>query len=192
LRIFLAFAAAAAIAVAPAHGQTSTPLGTSTQGGSGNYKSDWELQQERLDWKEGEIKLPVYPKAEDLIEFFVSGASSFRFFIDSASLSPAGRDDVVRYTLVARSSSGVANVSYEGMRCTTHSYKLYALGNEGRWTVRESEWRPIEPRSVQRWHNELSARYFCPGNAPIYTAAEGVELLRRGGHTVGSEYGRGR
>jgi hypothetical protein len=191
LRIFLAFAAAAAIAVAPAHGQTSIPLGTSTQGGSSNQKSDWELEQERLNWKEGEIKLPAYPKTEDLIEFFVSSASSFRFFIDPASLAP-GRDGVVRYTLVARSASGVANVSYEGMRCSTNSYKLYALGNEGRWSVRESEWRAIEPRSVQRWHLELRTRYFCPGNAQIYTAAEGLDLLRSGGKTVGEDYGRGR
>ncbi len=180
------------MAAVPAHGQTSIPLGTSTQGSSSNQKSDWELEQERLNWKEGEIKLPAYPKTEDLVEFFVSGASSFRFFIDPASLSPAGRDGVVRYTLVARSPSGVANVSYEGMRCTTNSYKLYALGNEGRWSVRESEWRPIEPRSVQRWHLELRTRYFCPGNAPIYTAAEGVDLLRSGGKTVGEDYGRGR
>jgi hypothetical protein len=186
LRLSLAFVAAAAIAGGPAHGQTpmQSPVEVLHNG-----KSDWELEQERLNWNEGEIKLPGYPIMEDLLEFFVSGASSFRFFIDPASLSP-GRDGVVRYTLVARSASGVANVSYEGMRCTTNSYKLYAIGNEGRWSVRESEWRPIEPRSVQRWHNELIARYFCPGNTPIHTAAEGVDLLRRGGHTVGSDYWR--
>ena len=161
-------------------------------GSPGNQKSEWELEQERLNWKEVEIKLPAYPKMDELIEFFVSSASSFRFFIDPVSLSPAGRDGVVRYTLVAHSSSGVANVSYEGMRCSTNSYKLYALGNEGRWSVRESDWRPLEPRSVQRWHLELRSRYFCPGNAPIYTAAEGVDLLRRGGHTFGTDYGRGR
>ena len=185
----LAFAAAAAIAAIPARGQPSLqntpPPGTSTSG-----KSDWELEQERTNWKDGEVRLPAYPKAEELIEFFVSSASSFRFFIDPASLSPGARDGVVRYTLVARSPSGVANVSFEGIRCATGSYKLYALGNEGRWTVRESEWRPIEPRSVQRWHIELSTHYFCPGNAPINTTAEGLDLLRRGGYTVGTDYGR--
>ena len=147
-------------------------------------KSDYELEQERLNWKEGEIKLPAYPKPGGLIEFFVSSASSFRFFIDSASVS-SGRDGVVRYTLVARSASGVENVSFEGMRCTTNSYKLYATGNDGQWSIRESEWRTIEPRSVQRWHLELRSRYFCPGNAQVYKTAEVLDLLRRGGHTVG-------
>ena len=174
----------------PAYGQTSTSVGVPTQGASSSQKSDWELEQERLNWKEGEAKLPAYPRAEDLIEFFVSGASSFRFFIDPASLSP-GRDGVVRYTLVARSPSGVANVSHEGIRCSTNSYKVYALGNEGRWSARESDWRAIEPRSVQRWHLELRSRYFCPGNTPIFTAAEGVAFLRSGGYRVGADAARG-
>ena len=156
----------------------------------GRFKNEYELEQDRLNWKEGEVKLPPYPKTEGLIEFFVSGASSFRFFIDPASLSP-GRDGVVRYTLVARSPSGVANVSHEGIRCSTNSYKVYALGNEGRWSARESDWRAIEPRSVQRWHLELRSRYFCPGNAPIYTAAEGVAFLRSGGYRVGADAARG-
>ena len=146
-----------------------------------NQKSDWELEQEKRDWTEGESKLPAYPKAEDLIEFFVSGATSFRFFIDPASVLP-GRDGVVRYALIARSPSGFANTSYEGIRCATNAYKVYALGNDGRWTPKDSEWREIEPRSVQRWHLELRSRYFCPGRMPIYTAAEGVDALRRGGH----------
>jgi hypothetical protein len=53
-----------------------------------NQKSDYELEQEQLNWKEGEVRLPAYPKDVGLIPFFVSGASSFRFFIDPASLSP--------------------------------------------------------------------------------------------------------
>ena len=149
------------------------------------HRSDWELEHERREWKEGEVKLPAYPKAEGLIEFFVSGASSFRFFIDPASVAP-GPDGVVRYTLIARSPSGVSNVSYEGIRCNTNSFRVYALGNDGRWSVRESEWRDIEPRSVQRWHLELRTQYFCPGRVPIHTAAEGVDALRRGGHPAAS------
>jgi hypothetical protein len=144
-------------------------------------KSDWELEQERRDWKESDVKLPAYPKAEGLIEFFVSGATSFRFFIDPASLS-LELDGVVRYTLVARSPSGVSNVSFEGIRCATNSYKQFALGSDGRWAARQSEWRQIEPRFVQRWHNELRSQYFCPSGAAIQSAEEGLNALRRGGH----------
>ncbi len=154
------------------------------------HKSDWELEQERLNWREAGVKLPAYPKTEELVEFFVSGATNFRFYIDPVSVAP-GPDGVVRYTLVARSPSGVSNVTFEGMRCATNSYKVYAYGNESRWSARESDWRAIEPRSVQRWHLELRTRYFCPGNAPILTGAEGVDFLRSGGYRAGADPARG-
>ena len=150
------------------------------------FKSEWELEQDRLNFKESDVKLPAFPGDEGLIQFHVSGASSFRFYIDPASVLP-GPDGVVRYTLVARSPEGVSNVSYEGIRCATSSWKMYALGNDGRWSARESEWRDIKPRSVQRWHLELRHRYFCPGRVAIFTTAEGVNALRRGGHPAVSE-----
>lgn len=181
-RSFRFFLFAAVFAAGSVQGQPVPEDRTRNQ----RQKSDYELEQERLNWKEGEIKLPAYPKAEGLIEFFVSGATRFRFFIDPASLSP-GRDGVVRYTLIARSPSGFSNISYEGIRCATGSYKVYALGNDERWTVKDSEWRDIEPKSVQRWHNELRSRYFCPVRIPIWTAAEGLDALRRGGHPSASE-----
>jgi len=155
------------------------------------HKSDWELEQERRDWKEAEARLPPYPGGEGLIEFFVSGASSFRFFIDPASLS-VGADGVVRYTLVARSPSGVANISHEGIRCAAKAYKVFAFGNDGRWTAGGSDWREIEPKSVQRWHNELYGRYFCTNQLMIYSVAEGLDALHRGGHPSLADRGRGR
>ena len=147
------------------------------------HKSDWELEQERRDWKESEAKLPALPKADGLIEFFVSSASSFRFFIDPASLSRES-DGVVRYALIARSPSGAQSVSYEGIRCGRPGhYRVYAFGSGGAWSKSTlADWRPIEFRSVQRWHNELHDRHFCPQGASIHTVAEGLDALRRGGH----------
>lgn len=144
-------------------------------------KSDWEAEQEKLGWKDGAVRLPDYPKSENLIEFSVSMQSSFRFYIDSTSISLAP-DGVVRYTLVARSPSGVSNVSYEGIRCATKSYRMYAIGSEGRWLPgRQEDWRDIEVRSVQRWHNALYFDYFCPRRQPVKAVAEAVQALRQGG-----------
>ena len=112
---------------------------------------------------------------------FVAATSEFRFFIDPASLS-VGSDGVVRYVLVARSPAGVDNVSFEGMRCTSAEVRTYALGRDGAWTAKPGAWRTIEPRSVQRWHNALYREYFCPQKAPIGSAREGIDALRRGGH----------
>ena len=143
--------------------------------------SRFDEEQEKLKWKEVEAPPPAYPRDADLIEFPVSSGATFRFFIDAASLS-VGADGVVRYTLVARSPSGVVNVSFEGIRCSSRSYKVYARGAGGRWSPARGEWRDIETRTIQRWHNVLYWEYLCPLHRPIETAAEGVAALRRGGH----------
>ena len=144
-------------------------------------RSDWERQQQELNWREREVVLPAYPTPENLLPFFVSAATTFDFFIDAASIS-TGEDGVVRYVLVARSAQGAETVSYEGIRCSEKTYRIYATGAGGRWTSRPTAWRPIEPRSIQRWHNALWREYFCPIGVPIHSAAEGVEALRRGDH----------
>jgi hypothetical protein len=156
-------------------------LGATLAAGQGNSrKSDWERSHDMRDTSEPGVTLPAPPKGE-LIEFFVSSASSFKFFIDPKALS-VGTDGVVRYTLVARSRSGAENVSYEGMRCEYGTYRVYAFANDGRWATMQSDWRQIEPRSVQRWHNELYLRYFCTNGISIRSPEEGLNALRRGGH----------
>jgi hypothetical protein len=150
--------------------------------GTAQFRSDWEIRQETRDWKEAEVRLPAAPRRENLIEFFVSAASDFRFFIDAASLG-VGPDGVVRYALVARSPSGAENLTFEGIRCATGEYRIYAVGRpDGSWGGRATEWRVIELRTTQRWHNALQIEYFCPSREPIRTAEEGVDALRRGGH----------
>lgn len=119
----------------------------------------------------------------ELIEFYVAATSNFRFFIDANSLS-VDHAGIVRYVLVARSNAGVDNVSFEGMRCTTGEVRIYAVGRDGAWVGRPTDWRPIEPRSVQRWHNALYREYFCPQREPIASASEGVWALRQGGHPL--------
>ena len=76
-------------------------------------KSDFERAEEERNFKDGEVPLPAAPRPENLVEFFPAAATSFRFFIDAASLSV--EDGLIRYTLVARSASGYDNISYEGM-----------------------------------------------------------------------------
>jgi hypothetical protein len=149
-------------------------------------KSDWERKHEAQlasPAAAAPAVPPALPRERDLIEFFVAATSEFRFFVDPASVS-VHKDGEVRYTLVARSSAGARNVTYEGMRCHSVEWRLYAIGRDGGWGGRAGEWRPIEPRSVQRWHNALFREYFCPQREPIASAAEGVEALRLGGHPL--------
>lgn len=150
-------------------------------------KSDWERRHEAqlapASAATAEFKAPAYPRDRDLIEFYVAATNDFRFFIDPASVSVHDGGEV-RYTLVARSSAGAQNVSYEGIRCHSAEWRLYAIGRDGGWGGRAGDWRPIQPRSVQRWHNALLREYFCPQREPIASAQEGVAALRRGGHAL--------
>jgi hypothetical protein len=154
-------------------------------GDTANMKSDWERQNEgRLLKDDAQFQpladLPQYPKNENLVEFFVSSASTFRFYIDRASLGVKNR--LVHYTLVARSASGADNVTYEAINCASAEYRILAGGQAGAWISRPTEWREISPRSVQRWHSVLRRDYFCPNNVAISDAAEGVRALELKGH----------
>jgi len=146
--------------------------------------SDWELQHQGQLVREAADaapapELPPYPRRENLLEFFVSSASDFRFFIDRSSIGV--KDRVVRYVLVARSPSGVDNVSFEALNCVSAEYQVYARGGaDGKWSSRPGGWQKIAPRSVQRWHNALYAEFFCPNRIAIADAAEGVRALERG------------
>ena len=146
-------------------------------------RPDTEMLLNERDWQEKGIRLPEFPHPDRLVEFYVSAATSFRFFIDPQTLS-IGDDGVVRYVLVARSASGVENIRFEGIRCATGELKQYATGrSDASWAARlDAEWVPIEPKTVNRQHQALRRQYFCPQGVPIRTAAEGIDALRRGGH----------
>jgi hypothetical protein len=134
-------------------------------------------------WVEDEAVLPAFPQEANLREFYVSELTAHRFFIDASTLS-IGKDGVVRYALVVRTSGGAVNITFEGMRCSTREYRIYASGSPGAgWTkARLSEWRPIENKPVNRHHAALSREYFCPNGTPIRSPEEGREALRLGRH----------
>ena len=151
--------------------------------GSTGPASDWErVNEEKLPAAEQQREVVPTPPAKrgELLEFSVAATSEFRFFVDAESLS-VGSDGIVRYVLVARSSEKAENVSFEGMRCATREVRIYALGRDGAWVGRETDWRPIPPRGVHAWHNELYREYFCPYGEPIGSAAKAVQALRTGG-----------
>ena len=145
-------------------------------------QSDWEKQNaQRLDGSEEQPAPPAYPAASDLIEFYVGPTVGFKFFVDPRSIS-VGRDKVVRYTLVARSQSGVENVAYEGMRCP-EEYRIYAVGRADRsWSLRPGEWRPTQRGSAISSQYALARNFFCPHRDAVKTVAEAVDALQRGAH----------
>jgi len=114
-------------------------------------------------WQEQAIELPGYPDNDGLIEVDLAlNDFPFTLLIDPASLS-VGEDRIVRYVGILRAESGVENVVYEGMRCTTRQYRRYAYGSGGRfYPVANSEWRYTGPGGQDRYRTTLMENFFCP------------------------------
>ena len=147
-------------------------------------ESDWERANRDRFAREAEEKvaLPRYPKKEDLVEFYVSAATDFKYYIDKSTLSVSPRSKEVRYVMVARSPSGAENVSYEAIRCPSE-YRVLAVGrSDGTWTDRPAEWREMTKGSSLSWPYALSRNYFCPHRDSVQTVAEAADALERGSH----------
>jgi CNP1-like family len=157
-------------------------------GASGTRQmSDWERQNPALLATPETVKIPMppaLPRPENLVEFYVGPTASFRYFIDVGSLGVLYTQKEVRFVLVARSPSGVENVSFEAIRCPD-LHRLYAVADDsGKWSVRPGEWQEIQRRTGLGWPSVLAREYFCPHRDPLQSAAEGVEALRLGGHPL--------
>ena len=128
--------------------------------GLGNFEYDFD--ENAKAWTEIQSKLPPYPKAENLVEFTVSSATSNRFYIDYNAIN-VGEDGVVRYSVLIRSPAGAETVNFEGMRCETGERKIYAFGRpNGEWSRnRYARWEPIPARQASSHQRELFFHYLC-------------------------------
>lgn len=140
---------------------------------------DFEFDQDK-PWSEVAVKLPAYPKAENLIPFNVSSATRNKHFVDADSIS-VGEDRVVRYTVVIEAAGGAKNVSYEGIRCESGERRLYAYGHsDGTWSkARNAGWEGIKLRSLLSYQKALYEDHFCPGGIRVRDGKEAVRNLRQ-------------
>ena len=134
--------------------------------------------QEGEVWEEqGGVAIPAYPKQENLLPFNVAN-SQFKYFLDSVSIS-VGSDEVIRYSVVAVSKSGVRNVFYEGIRCAGRKHKVYAYGfGVGPFTKMVSEWKPIRASGSQRFRVNLVGEYFCKDDSAPERVREIIQKLK--------------
>jgi hypothetical protein len=61
-------------------------------------------------WSEMKSLPPAFPKPENYLPLQVKTTTSFSFAVDAKSVS-VDKDGVVRYSLIAKSTEGVLNVS---------------------------------------------------------------------------------
>ena len=136
---------------------------------------------ERPGWCPEPVKIPGYPKEDNLVELDLRVPSlPFRVFLDRTALS-AHRDGTVRYTLVLRSPEGVDNVRYELLRCAKNRVRVYATGNARVRMVEvgDGRWKPIREVGLGRYHALLKRYYLCDAGVPL-SPREVLARIRQG------------
>lgn len=131
------------------------------------------------EWKELDAPAPPPLRTQGLIPIEVAG-TSLRFGVDPASIS-IGTDRVVRYVVVAQSSSGAVNAMYEGLRCDAGEVKVFARYTPGQgWVpVTDGEWQPVRGGSAITRHSLAIARGgACMESSPNGSASQIAQDLR--------------
>ncbi len=136
---------------------------------------DYKFDREITPWSELQGELPAYPVEGNLIPLNVGSSTPHSYFIDGLSVS-TGKDGVVRYTMVIKSTGGAVNVSFEGIRCESYEQKFYAIGRGDRsWVrARNPQWREISMRPGGIHHATLYEEFFCK----IRTAEPADRIVR--------------
>ena len=144
------------------------------------FKDEFESDK---PWVEQMTHLPAYPELKNLLAFDAGAVTSNQYLVDTTSIR-IGQDEVIRFTLVVKSSAGAMNVSYEGIRCATNERKLYALGrNDRTWAKpRVSEWEKLGLIRQFYAQRELSKNFFCPQQQIVSTSEEAIQALKAGRH----------
>lgn len=139
------------------------------------------LLDEPSNWKENKVDtLPPLPEPANLLSFDVSGNTPLHFSLDAKSVS-IGSDGVVRYTVVVTSPAGARNVNYEGIRCDTYEWRLYAgldADHNGWDRTVANDWTRIENGELNAYHATLYQDYFCANKMPTGNAAKIVENVK--------------
>jgi hypothetical protein len=128
------------------------------------------------DWKESPVPPPPAFDQARLVPFDVSATSSLRYGVDAATLKITP-DGIVRYVVVATSTSGALNAMYEGVRCATGEVKTYARFNPGSgWKLLANvEWKSLQPGYAYK----LARQGLCTGgNAPQPSVDRIVRTLK--------------
>lgn len=133
-------------------------------------------------WQEAAVVPPSSFSTEELQPFEVSQGSALNYGIDPKTLA-VGDDGVVRYVMVARSSSGALNALFQGLRCATAEVKTYARwnNNTSSWnTSSKEEWQPLSFSGFVRPAMMLARAGICDGKTINGTPQKMLHTLKHG------------
>jgi len=117
-------------------------------------------------WIENETEVPVMPMVDELHRLNMNLLpTDFELFVDRDRITVSPEDYVVRMWLWLRNSHGNETGTFEGFRCTTGEYKVYAYANPGRKPPvrlpKRAKWRPARAGGNATYRSELLRDYLC-------------------------------
>ncbi len=161
LLLWLLWAAVAPSVAADREGVNFPEYIGGDEGGEFNYDSDLDTP-----WIENEAKVLAAPRPEDLTPVEIDSLpAGLTLRIDMSRIGFDPKDRVIRVWLSVSSPGGADNSSFEGFRCSTREYKVYAHANPRRdppvGKVKRPLWRSVETRARINYRQELMNDYFC-------------------------------
>ena len=133
-------------------------------------------------WQESAVVPPASFNADELQRFDVAQGSALSYGIDPKTLS-VGDDGVVRYVMVARSSSGALNALFQGVRCATAEVKTYGRwnNNASSWnTSSKEEWQALSFSGFTRPAMMLARAGICEGKTVNGNPQKILHTIRHG------------
>ncbi|MGB5464673.1 MAG: CNP1-like family protein [Sedimenticolaceae bacterium] len=123
-------------------------------------------ESQEIPWIEYKTDVLVMPKAQDLSPLDLDEMpAGMQLFVDKSRIAVNPEDGVVRMWLWVRSEFGAEQGSFEGFRCATREYKVYAYANPTRnppvSLARKARWRVAKSGLSGNYRAELQRDYLC-------------------------------
>lgn len=136
---------------------------------------------ERADWKEDAVPPPPAYSLDHLINVELPRAASrsVKIGIAPETIQINKETGIVRYVAVAR-GPGATNAMYEGIRCATGEYRVYARQVIGQpWTeVTDDAWQTMRGQTSYPHPYQLARDGICYGTAINGSARDIVRTLK--------------
>jgi hypothetical protein len=132
------------------------------------------------DWKESEAPPPPAFSQEQLLPITMPSYVSLQLGLDPATLRITP-DGIIRYVVVARSTTGSLNAMYEGIQCATWKVKTYArFATNGQWSlVTEPKWQDLADKLPSKHAIALARQGLCEnGSIAASSVASIVQALK--------------
>jgi hypothetical protein len=137
-----------------------------------------QLRDADPDWKESEAPPPPAFLVSRVLPLEMPRHITVKVGVDPQTIRVT-EDGIVRYVVVASTSSGSHNASYEGIRCQTGEVKVYArYSSAGTWRpIPNPDWKPLDNNQPSPHALAFARQAACDGRAAAEPAS--TQIVRR-------------